>query len=145
MHNIKLQAESIQLGMYSNIICQILLSHKSLSVFKTVTFSYLIKQNRFLGGKIYTANNSQDIIYKGISLLSGDFDGFCNSVPYIVKAIHLLISKGIVYYENDILKLNTKDFATDSVYEETNFMKKVIEESKTFTDKQFMKEVISNV
>lgn len=145
MRNIRKQTESIQLSIYCNIICQTLQHHEKLSIYKIVTFSYLIKQNRFLGGTIYTAGNTQDVILKGISLLAGDFDGFCNSVPYILKALHLLISKGIVNLEDDILHLTTEQLKLDSIYEENNFMKKVIEESKTMTDKQFMKEVTYNV
>lgn len=145
MRNIKIQAESIQLSIYCNIICQTLQKHGELSVCKIITFSYLIKQNRFIGGTVYTAKNTQDVIYKGISLLSGDFDGFCNSVPYILKSLHLLISEGIVKYENSVLYLNNKQLELDLVFEENNFMKKVIEESKTMTDKQFMKEVTYNV
>lgn len=145
MRNIRVQAESIQLSIYCNIICQTLKRHEKLSICKIVTFSYLIKQNRFLGGTIYTARNTQDVIYKGLSLLSGDFDGICNSVPYILKSLHLLISKGIVESENDILYLTSNQLKLDSIYEENNFMKKVIEESKTMTDKQFMKEVTYNV
>lgn len=144
MRNIKEQTESIQLSIYCNIICQMLKTHKNLSICKMVTFSYLIKQNHILGGTIYTAKNTQDIIYKGISLLEGDFEGFCNSVPYILKALHLLVSKGIVIFKNDILTLNN-DFEFDLVYEENNFIKKVIEESKTMTDRQFMREVTYNV
>jgi len=145
MRNIRKQTESIQLSIYCNIICQTLQNHEKLSISKIVTFSYLIKQNRFLGGTIYTAGNTQDVIFKGISLLAGDFDGFCNSVPYILKALHLLINKGIVNLEDDILHLTTEKLKLDSIYEENNFMKKVIEESKTMTDKQFMKEVTYNV
>lgn len=145
MRNLKEQTESIQLSIYCNIICQTLQLHKSMSLCKIVTFSYLIKQNRFLGGNIYTAKNTQDIIFKGISLLAGDFEGYCNSVPYILKALHLLISKGLVSVENDILTLTANDLKLDTVYEENNFMKKVIEESKTMTDRQFMKEVTFNV
>ncbi|WP_152656258.1 hypothetical protein [Oceanobacillus sp. CFH 90083] len=114
MRNIRVQTESIQLSIYCNIICQTLQRHEKLSICKTVTFSYLIKQNRFLGGTIYTARNTQDIIYKGISLLAGDFDGFCKSVPYILKALHLLMSRGIVDSKNDILYLTTKQLKLDS-------------------------------
>lgn len=145
MRNLKEQTESIQLSIYCNIICQTLKSHQNMSICKIVTFSYLIKQNRFLGGTIYTAKNTQDIILKGISLLAGDFDGFCNSVPYILKALHLLICKGMVSSENDVLTLSSNNLNIDSVYKENNFMRKVIEESKTMTDRQFMKEVTYNV
>ena len=145
MRNIKEQTESIQLGIYCDIICGILQSHENLSICKTLTFSYLIKQNKFLGGTIYTAKNTQDVVFKGVSLLSGDFDGFCNSVPYILKALHILISKNVVISENDMLKLTNSSLGFDLVYEESNFIKKAIEESKAMTDRQFLKEVTYNV
>ncbi len=145
MSRIKNKTESIQLSMFCNIICQLLCKHESLSICKMVTLSYLIKQNGFIGCKIYSANNKQDVILKGLSLLSGDFNNFCNSVPYIVKAIHILIKNGIVKMENDILSLTDYDMKFDLVYEESNFMNNMIEDSKFMTDRQFMKEVIYNV
>lgn len=145
MRNLKEQTETIQLSIYCNIMCQILKKHNQLSVCKLLIFSYLIKKNRFLGGTIYTANNTQDIVFKGISFLSGDFDGFCNSVSYIIKALHILLKKGIVLLENDIITLNATMVQLDLGYEESNFLKKVIEESKVMTDRQFMKEVTYHV
>ena len=145
MRNLKEQAETIQLSIYSNIIFQLLFNHNQLSVCKLLIFSYIIKKNRFLGGNIYTAKNSQDIVFKGISFLTGDFDGFCNSVPYILKALHLLIKKEIVSSENETVYLNVKLQKLDIAYEESNFLKKVIEESKLMSDRQFMKEVTYNV
>lgn len=145
MRNLKEQAETIQLSIYSNIIYQLLFNHNQLSVCKLLIFSYIIKKNRFLGGNIYTAKNSQDIVFKGISFLTGDFDGFCNSVPYILKALHLLIKKEIVSSENETVYLNVKLQKLDIAYEESNFLKKVIEESKLMSDRQFMKEVTYNV
>lgn len=145
MRNIKEQTESIQLSMYCNIICQILKSHDCLSLYKTLTFSYLIKHERFLGGTVYNANNTQDVVFKGISLLAGDFEGFCNSIPYIIKSLHILITKDLVVSNNNILSLSGKDLKIDFIYKENNFMKKVIEQSKTMTDRQFMKEVTYNV
>lgn len=145
MRNLKEQTETIQLSIYYNIICQILKNHKQLSVCKLLTFSYLVKKNRFFGGTIYSAKNTQDIVFKGIAFLSGDFDGFCNSVSYIIKALHILVKKGIILLENDIVTLNDTTVKLDLVYEESNFLKKVIEESKVMTDRQFMKEVTYNV
>ena len=145
MSRIEGKTEAIQLSMFCNIICQLLHKHESLSVCKMVPISYLIKQNGFIGCKIYNANNKQDVVLKGLSLLSGDFNNFCNSVPYILKAIHILIKNGIVNIENDILSLTDCDMNFDLVYEENNFMNNMIEYSKYMTDRQFMKEVIYNV
>lgn len=145
MNDINKQTESIQLSIYCNIICQILKEHKALSICKIITFSYLMKQNRFLGGTIYTAKNTQDVVFKGLSLLSGDFEWFCKSVPYIIKALHILINNKLILLENDILTLASNDVHFDIIYEENNFIKNVIEESKYMTDRQFMKEVTYNV
>lgn len=145
MNDIVKQTEAIQLSIYCNIICQILKSHKNLSICKILVFSYLIKQNKFLVKSIYTAQNKQDVVLKGISLLSGDFTWFCNSVPYIIKALHILINKGIVSLDNEILSLNSDELEIEIIYTENKFIKKVIEESKFMTDRQFMKEVTYNV
>lgn len=145
MRNLKDQTEAIQLSIYCNIICQILKNHKQISVCKLLTFSYLIKKNRFLGGNIYTAKNTKDIVFKGISILSGDFDGFCNSVSHIIKALHILLNIRVLTLENSKVTLNLTTVQLESVYEESNFLKKVIEESKVMTDRQFMKEVTYNV
>ena len=146
MHNIKVQTEALQLSIYCNIICQMLQTHRTLSIYKTLAFSYLIKQNKFIGTEIYTARNSKNVVYKGISFLSGDFDGFCNSIAFILKALHILIKNDMVHIEKDVLFLNgDANFKTDIIYEESNFMKKAIEESKSMTDRQFIKEVMFNV
>lgn len=145
MSDIKLQGESIQLSIYCNIICRILQYHGELSICKLVTFSYLIKKNRFFYKSIYKANNTQDLIYKGISLLSGDFEGFSISVPYIIKSLHLLKNKKIVEIENEKVFLTEGQMTINSIYEESSFMTKVIEESKMISDRQFMKEVVYSV
>lgn len=145
MKSIREQTEVLQLSIFCNIICQLLKSHKQLSVCKLTAFAYIVKQDKFLGGNIYTAKNSQDLIYKGISLLAGDFDRYCESLIYIFKAIHLLIAQKIIILENDIVTLSDTNIINDTPFVESNFLNKVIKESKTMTDKQFMKEVTYNV
>ena len=145
MKSIREQTEVLQLSIFSSIICQLLKNHNQLSVCKLVTFTYIVKQNKFLGGNIYTAKNTQDVIYKGISLLSGDFDRYCNSLIYIFKAIHLLVTQNVITLENDMITLSDTNIQSDTTFVESNFLNKVIRESKTMTDKQFMKEVTYNV
>lgn len=145
MRNLKSESETIQVSIYCDIIQQILTRHKELSVNKMLVFSYLIKRDKFTYKSVYTANNSQDIIYKGLSLLAGDYMGFCNSVEYIIKAIHLLKLKNIIGLENNIIIEIPSTGMGKAVYEESNFLGKVIEASKKMTDKQFMKEVTYNV
>jgi len=145
MRNLKYESETIQISIYCNIINQILKKHKELSVSKMLVFSYLIKNDNYVPKSIYTANTSQDLIYKGLSLLTGDYMGFCDSVEYIIKAIHLLKSKGLIGLENNIIIEISNTKIGKMVYEESMFLEKVIEASKKMTDKQFMKEVTYNV
>ena len=130
MRNLKFQTESLQISMYCNIICQILFEHDKLSIIKISTFSYLIKQQRFHGGTIYNSRNEIDIVLKGISLLSGDFESYCNSLPFILKAIHILNSKNIIKFVDDDVLLADKISKDELVYIKNNFLYKVIEESK---------------
>jgi hypothetical protein len=135
----------VSLKLSCDIIEQILKRHKELSVSKMLVFSYLIKRDKFTYRSVYTANNSQDIIYKGLSLLAGDYVGFCDSIEYIIKAIHLLKLKNIIGLENNIIIEISNTGIGKAVYEESMFLGKVIEASKKMTDKQFMKEVTYNV
>ena len=77
--------------------------------------------------------------------MSGDFEGFSISVPYIIKSLHLLKNKKIVEIENEKVFLTEGQMTINSIYEESSFMTKVIEESKMISDRQFMKEVVYSV
>jgi len=145
MRNLKGESETIQVSIYCDIIKQILKRHKELSISKMLVFSYLIKRDKFAYRSVYTANNSQDIIYKGLSLLAGDYVGFCDSIEYTIKAIHLLKLKNIIGIENNIIIEIPNAGIGKAVYEQSMFLEKVIEASKKMTDKQFMKEVTYNV
>lgn len=145
MRNLKYESEAIQISIYCDIIKQILKRHNELSITKMLVFSFIIKNDNYLLSTVYNANSSQDLIYKGLSLLAGNYTGFCESVEYIVKAIHLLKVKGVILVENSIIKaISTMDSAK-LVYLESAFLEKTIEASKRMTDKQFMKEVMYNV
>lgn len=145
MQNLKYEVEAIQISIYCEVIKQMLRNHEELSISKTLIFSYLIKNDYFLLRSVYTANSSQDLIYKGLSLLVGNYMDFCESVEYIMKAIHLLINCDLLSIENNILKLVSTSELSKGFYQESPFIEKAIEASKRMTDKQFMKEVIYNV
>lgn len=145
MQNLKYEVEAIQISIYCDIIKQILRKHEELSLSKILVFSYLIKTDYFLLSNVYKANSSQDLIYKGLSLLAGNYKGFCESVEYIMKAIHLLIKCDAVIIENTILKSVSTADRPKMVYQESSFVENTIEASKRMTDKQFMKEVMYNV
>lgn len=145
MQNLKYEVEAIQISIYCDIIKQILRKHEELSLSKMLVFSYLIKNDNFLLNNVYKASSSQDLIYKGLSLLAGNYKGFCESVEYIMKAIHLLSNCDAVIIENAILKFVSTADHPKMVYQESLFIENTIEASKKMTDKQFMKEVMYNV
>lgn len=145
MQNLELESEVIQISMYMDIILNILKKHKELSIIKIMLFSYLIKKEVFRIGKVYSAGNTQDIVYKAISLLSGEYEEYCENLKFVLKSIHLLKTNNqvmmngcLLYLANDI-ELNSK------IYSESPFIEKAIEASKRMTDRQFMREVMANV
>lgn len=146
MKNLELEAETIQVSIYCDIIVQILKRHIELSLNKLLVFSYLIKKEHLMPYKIYNGNNTQDIVCKCISLLAGDYGDYCNSIQYIIKAIHLLITDEIVQFKNNLLSCQPDIKIEEKViYDENMFMEKAIEASKKMTDRQFLKEVTYNV
>ena len=145
MQNLELEAEVIQISMYTDIILNLLKKHSELSICKTMLFSYLIKKEIFRLEKIYTAGNTKDIIYKAISLLSGEYEDYCENVKYILMTIHLLKLNSKVRVNDCLLCLVDGIEIKSSVYKEIPFIEKAIEASKRMTDRQFMKEVMASV
>lgn len=145
MQNLELEAETIQVSIYTNIVLNILKSHKELSVNKILLFSYLIKKEKFRLGKIYNANNTQDVVCKAISLLSGEYVEYCENIKFILKAIHLLVISKRIELNGCLLSWINGQKVAKSLYQESPFIEKAIEESKKMSDRQFMKEVTSNV
>lgn len=139
----KLTAETILISMYCDIVLCILKVHKNLSVNKTLVFSYLIKKRKFNERDVFSAKNSTDVVLKCLSQLSGQFEDYCDNIQYIIKAIHILIiNKKIQLNETEIF-YNCND--GESIFKESNFMNKAINQSKKITERQFLKEVINNV
>lgn len=136
-------AEAIIISRYCDIILGVLQKHNNLSVNKILVFSFLIKKNIFIDKEVYNTRNSKDIILKCISKLSGAFQDYCNEIEYIFKAIHLLIKNGDLLIESEILIYNSKN--NKSVFIDSRFIDKCINESKKITDRQFLKEVMNNV
>ncbi|EPB8165714.1 hypothetical protein ACRTAK_001315 [Clostridium perfringens] len=145
MNNIKNELEVIQISIYTNIIKQIMKKHKNLSISKVMIFAYLIKKEKFMFNKVYTARNTQDVVCKAISLISGEYNQYCESLNYILKSIYLLIEKKELELTSGILNIGENIKIEKVIYEETNFLNKAIELSKKMSDRQFMKEVIENV
>lgn len=145
MRNLKYESEAIQISIYCDIIKQIINKHKELSLAKILVFSYVIKNDYFLLSNVYNANSSQDLIYKCLSLFAGKYNEFCESIEYIIKAIHLLKIKNVILVDSSIIKAISPLCNTKLVYHKSGFMEKAVEASKKMSDKQFMKEVMYNV
>lgn len=144
MRNLELEAEVIQISIYADIIISLLKKHKKLSLNKILFFSYVVKKSQYNLEKVYSANNKQDVVYKAISLIAGDFKDYCLNINFIIKSIHLLIRKNLIIYDGIMISVND-NIKVDTIYKESPFIEKAIEESKIMSDKQFMREVISNV
>ncbi|TDL70016.1 hypothetical protein E2R58_12900 [Paenibacillus amylolyticus] len=145
MRQLQIEIESIQVSIFCEIVLDVLKKHRSLSINKVLVFAYLIKKERFIPKSVYNGNNTQDIIYKSLSLLSGDYLEFCNSVEFIIKAIHILKTSGDITVENDLLFVMDNMYISNNIFKETTFLEKAIEYSKNMNERQFMKEVTDNV
>jgi hypothetical protein len=137
-----LELDVIITSKYCEIIVDILRLHKSLSINKTLVFSYINKKMAFNNSFVYTASNKKNVLLKCLSLLTGNFDDYCGNVKYILNAIHLLSKNEIIS-----IHINEIIFIEDGkLYEvENTFLNNAIMDSKRISDKQFMKEVIKNV
>lgn len=145
MQNLELEAEVIQISIYSNIVLNLLKKHTVLSLNKIMLFSYLVKKEKFRLGKVYTAQNTQDLVCKAVSLISGEYMEYCENVKFILKAVHLLFINSKVKMEGSLLYLSDESDVKKSLYQESPFIENAIEVSKKMSDRQFMKEVIANV
>ena len=138
----ELELDVIVTSKYCEIVMDLLRFHKNLSISKVLVFSYIKKKIAFNNSFIYTASNKKNILLKCLSILSGNFDDYCQNIRYILSAIHLLL-------ENEVIRIHINEiiFIEDGkLYEVANtFLNNSIIESKQISDKQFMKEVIKNV
>lgn len=142
MNKNQLELEIILTGTYSKIIMDILMVHKNLSVNKTLVFAYLTKKKRFLNSNIYNASNKKDVVLKSLSQLTGLYDDYCDNIKFIISAIHLLLlNNKLVFSLGELIYIENNEIVT----EEKSFINSAIHESKSYSDRQFLKEVISNV
>lgn len=141
--NLKLQSEVLQLSSYCKILNELFHVQRELTLPKTIVYTYLIKKENVENFKIYNAKNTKDLMYKSLSILTGDESFFCE-LKYIIMAIDLLIKNGILYFENGMLHLQ-KDKYSSGEFKNNTFLIKAIKESEKISDKQFLKEVLSSV
>lgn len=145
MRDILKQTEVLQMSIYCEIIFIILQRHKKISIAKLLVFSYLFRMNNYFGKQIYNMNNKQDVLLKALSLMKGDFEVFCNTTPFIIKAMHLLVLNNIIKVEQNMVLFLKQGKFKARVENEDKFITNAISESCFLSDKQFLKEVLSNV
>ena len=143
MSNNKLKMEILLISKYCDIVIKILAVHKDLSVNKTVFFAYLLNKKSFYFNDIYRSNTSVDTLLKSISQVAGNYDDYCQSIEFIIKAIHLLLTNQLLLINGTDL-IYAKEGITNLRYE-NKFIKNAIIESQDLSDRQFLKEVINNV
>lgn len=139
----EIDREIIISSSYCNIIKQIVCSHSGISINKLLVFAYIVKKNRFYEFDIYSGRDGNDLVFKAISQISGSFDDYCESVQFIVFAIHLLaINNVISFHAGHLFWPDAKAKVTIGF---SRFIDKTLDESGPLSDRQFLKEVISNV
>ncbi|RKD30821.1 hypothetical protein [Lacrimispora algidixylanolytica] len=135
--------EVLLISKYCHIVIKIIGVHKNLSVNKTLFFAYLLNKSNFNYENIYRSNTSVDILLKCISQITGNYHDYCKSIEYITKAIHLLITNGQLIINGNELIYNNEQQAILSYG--NIFIENAINKCRDISDRQFMKEVISNV
>lgn len=143
MNKNELKTEVLLVSKYCVILKQILCVHKRLSINKILLFAYLLKNEENYYASLFNANNSNDIVVKAISQISGKYTDYCNNIPYIIESIHLLIENGDILLNNSTLLCNENNIGKEKY--DNKFLQKAINESYNFSDRQFLKEVLSNV
>ena len=143
MMKIEQEIEIRQISIYCDVFKTILKEHSILSISKACVFSFLLWQESLLGSCIFKSNMTKNIVPTYLSLLLGKQEQFLKSYEYMLKALNLLIANSIIKYNNGMLQLLNLD--CQPICKENEFTKKVIEESKRWSDKNFMREVLYNV
>ena len=138
-----LEIEAVQTSIYYDIIKKIIMRHRSISIIKISVFGFVIKKRQCCDGSIYSGHDSTDLVLKFLSQASGLFEELCNQFSYILQAIDLLVKDGICeVHEGELICLSSVDNILNYF---DAFTEKAILESKLYSDRQFLREVISIV
>ena len=145
MKNDEYFTEVLLVSDYCSIIEKILNKHRTLSVVKTLLFSYLLHSNDKYYKKLYNSNTKDKILLKAISQISGRYDDFCNNMSYIIEAIHLLIKCNKIQLIDSNLVINNEQNNIGYVDIDNKFIDDSIKNSLNISDRQILKEIINNV
>ena len=137
------QIEAVQIGLYCDIIQSLLWYYPSLSIIKLLTFSFIIKKSHTLDFECYTANNKNDLVLKALSQISGRSSELYSQIPFIIKSLDILIASGLC--ETHVSEVIASSQIKSGETSISNFIKSAIDESISYTDRQFLKEVIAIV
>jgi hypothetical protein len=132
------EREIIIVSFYTHLIQNILKEHEKLSVLKILVFSFLMKKQK-LTLKIYNSNNKNNVMLKLLSQLSGEFMHFINDLEFLFKSIDILVKSNKIEHFDGILKI--KDFEYE-LKDKKDLVYKAINESKYYSNEQFMREVL---
>lgn len=135
--------EIVQVSMYCDIIKNLLAYHRSMSIVKVAAFSFTIKKVAYLHSGCFTGKNRTDLVLKFLSQVSGCYEEFCSQLPYILEAIDLLIKTDFCELHESELLCNQSSSVSAEDY--GSFTRATIEESTSYTNRQFWKEVLSIV
>ena len=138
-----LQIEVIQISIYCSIVKNLLLKCRSISIIKTILFSFIIKKRQGMHRRLYNGNHRVDLVLKFLAQASGLFDNLCEQMPYIFEAIDLLIKDGFCeIHEGELICCSTNQLKVPNY---DAFTEAAILESRSYSDRQFLREVISIV
>ena len=137
--------DAFQIAIYLDILYAILKECKDLSVLKLAFFSYAINKNRYFEKEVYNAHHTRDVVTKEISTISGDFDGFLNAIPYIIRSIDILKRREIFDISGNIVHIKDESFSAVYCIRLSNFEKSAIESSSSWSDRRFIQEVLHSV
>lgn len=141
--SLDLQIEVVQVSIYYDLIRRILIKYRSISIIKVATISFIIKKREFFRGSIYSGKHTNDLVLKFLSQANGLFDELCDQLKYVFEAIDILVADGDCEVHEGELTCNSNVHPTVKGFD--TFTESVIRESMSYTDRQFLKEVISIV
>jgi hypothetical protein len=142
------EREVIIISFYTHIIDNILQEHQKLSVPKIIVFAFLLKKYK-VSTKVYDSKNKNDVMMKFLSQLSGQYTNFIKDLEFLFKSIDILVKQNKIEYKNnsllkikDIEIINNNNNNNNNNNTTSDFIHKAINESKNYSDEQFMKEVL---
>ncbi len=142
LKNMSRKFDAVQISVYLDTVYTILKKHRDMSIIQLTFYAFAINKARFLEKSIYTAKVKRNVVEKEISVISGDFEGFSNALPFILKAIHILNKAQIISVERSYIHLQNLDYENVGCNKLSNFENNAIVESKKWSDRRFIKEVL---